>query len=570
METSDDMELLQAYAREKSDAAFAALVTRHVDMVHSAAVRQTRDPHLAQEVAQKVFILLARKAGHLNRRVILSGWLFRTTRFVAAEVLRSENRRRIREQKAMDTTEDHAGESPSPWTEIEPWLDEAMDRLNENDRSVLLLRYFEKRSLKELGDALGIKEDAAQKRVARSLDKLRLMFAERGASVSAAGLGATLSTLAVQAAPAGLLPSILAAISAPAAGLTLTTLTFETLKFMTATQMKTALATAVLVTLVLAPPAVLQWQRSMRLGQANETLHAEKRQLQAALTSEVESAKADRDRIAQLQRDAADIPGLRAEIGALRQSGPGTRAAGSNPANRAEPGNPSSRMKRGRELQDEGKFAEALSEYLWCFDEGARDPAFVGVRVSFLLADIVKLAEVYPPAREALISRRDATEAAVVAGTASSSAVFELAALNKNLGEEARNVALYDQLPAGDPRRSNLMKASTDQFLAARRYKDIIEGADLEGSFLQRLVSLTSASRNSPQLRAVHEQMVKKSGSEGVEALAGAGETERAKAMADKLLMIHRTPEVLEQLIQHAERSGNAEVVHYLKTHTSQ
>src|SRR5687768_6599452 len=99
----DDFELVRDYAASHSEQAFATLVGRHVDLGYSAGLRQVRDPHLAEVVSESVFIRLARKAGTIRDGVILSGWLFRTTRFVASEVVRTENRRRHREQKAMDT-----------------------------------------------------------------------------------------------------------------------------------------------------------------------------------------------------------------------------------------------------------------------------------------------------------------------------------------------------------------------------------------------------------------------------------------------------------------------------------
>src|SRR2546427_4785737 len=153
----DDLELLHEYAASQSEQAFATLVGRHVNLVYSAALRQVRDPHLAEEVTQTVFIRLARKAGTIHSGVILSGWLFRTTRFVASEVVRMEGRRRHREPKAMETVIESRGDSP--WEQIAPLLDEAMAGLSETDRNAMLLRFFEKKSLKEIGLALGMDDE---------------------------------------------------------------------------------------------------------------------------------------------------------------------------------------------------------------------------------------------------------------------------------------------------------------------------------------------------------------------------------------------------------------------------
>src|SRR3954466_3023420 len=128
----DDLTLLRVYGAEKSEEAFRTVVERYVALVYSAALRQTRDPHLAEEVTQAVFIVLARKAGSLRPGTILAGWLFRTTRFAAARAMRSEHRRRVREQEAAhmntETGEDNA------WEEIAPVLDEGLAKLGETER----------------------------------------------------------------------------------------------------------------------------------------------------------------------------------------------------------------------------------------------------------------------------------------------------------------------------------------------------------------------------------------------------------------------------------------------------
>lgn len=106
MHTMGDWELLQEYANHRSESASAELVQRHLNWVYSSALRQVCDPQLAKDVTQSVFILLARKASQLRSDTILSGWLFRTTRFVASRALRGEYRRKAREQtaSAMSTT----------------------------------------------------------------------------------------------------------------------------------------------------------------------------------------------------------------------------------------------------------------------------------------------------------------------------------------------------------------------------------------------------------------------------------------------------------------------------------
>jgi RNA polymerase sigma factor (sigma-70 family) len=202
-----DLELLDRHARAGDEAAFAELVRRHVNLVHSAALRQVRSPQLAEEVAQSVFADLARSARRLPPGTVLPAWLWSVARRTAVDAVRREARRRKREQAAHELSTMNAPE-PADWTRIGPLLDEALQSLDESDRTVVLLRWFENKSLREIGAALGTSEDAAQKRAGRALDRLREFFTRRGVAVGAGGLAAALSANAVQAAPAGLAAAV--------------------------------------------------------------------------------------------------------------------------------------------------------------------------------------------------------------------------------------------------------------------------------------------------------------------------------------------------------------------------
>lgn len=199
-----DAELLSKYTREGSEEAFAELVSRYLDLVYSAALRQVGgDVHLAEDVAQNVFAALAKKAHRLPAGVVLGGWLYRHTCFVSWQTIRTERRRRLREQEVFQMSSQDATAEPN-WEELAPFLDQAMQRLGETDRNAIVLRYYERRDLNTVGSALGITEDAARKRLSRALEKLRGYFNRRGLTLSAAAWASLLSTKAVTAAPAGL------------------------------------------------------------------------------------------------------------------------------------------------------------------------------------------------------------------------------------------------------------------------------------------------------------------------------------------------------------------------------
>jgi len=202
----NDLELLGQFAREQSQDAFSALVNRRLNLVYTAALRQVRSPELAEEVSLSVFTQLARRADQLRPDTVLTAWLYKVACNTAIDVVRREARRREREQTAFEM---NSLNEPSPdWAPIAGLLDEAMQSLDETDRAAVLLRYFENKSLREVGQALGASEDAAQKRVSRALERLHAFLSKRGFAPGAASLAAFLSANAVQAAPAGLASAI--------------------------------------------------------------------------------------------------------------------------------------------------------------------------------------------------------------------------------------------------------------------------------------------------------------------------------------------------------------------------
>jgi len=246
MQDVADMELLRQYVRLNSDEAFAALVSRHVNMVYSAALRKTGNAHAAEEITQAVFIILAKKADHLRAGTILSGWLHQTARLTSSGFLRTEIRRARREQEAyMQSLTDESG--ADIWPEIEPLLDDAMGRLGEKDRNAIALRYFEGRNFQQIGVAFGTSENAAKKRVTRALEKLRKLFAKRGVRSTAETIAETISANSIQAAPVTLAKAVTAIAVAKGATASLSTLTLikGALKIMASTKIKIAIVAGV-------------------------------------------------------------------------------------------------------------------------------------------------------------------------------------------------------------------------------------------------------------------------------------------------------------------------------------
>lgn len=224
----DDAKLLQEYVECHSETAFAELVARHINLVYSTALRMVQDTALAKDVAQLVFIQLARKAPLIRSGQALPGWLYRVTRCQAANAVRDDHTRRQRETEAMNMTQTDA-ESSMAWESIAPHLEEAMNTLSSVDQNAVVLRFFQGRSWREVAGALALREDAAQKRVSRAVEKLRSYFVRRGIGISATLVVSVIAANAVQAAPTGLAStvattSLAGAASAGTAGF-ITTLT---------------------------------------------------------------------------------------------------------------------------------------------------------------------------------------------------------------------------------------------------------------------------------------------------------------------------------------------------------
>jgi RNA polymerase sigma factor (sigma-70 family) len=315
-----DWELLQDYYRNGSEEAFSELVTRHLDLVYSAALRQVCSPEMAQDVAQSVFADLAQSAPRLKPDTVLPAWLYQVTSHTAVDLIRKESRRQCREQRLLEMTD--MNPASSDWIYIEPLLDEAMESLGPADRAALLLRYFQNMSLREVGQSLGLSEDSAQKRVSRATERLRRLLSKRGVTVGTSGLALALAANAVQSAPAGLgaivcSASIISAAALPPAAI------FGLTKAIAMTTIQKSLFGAVLAV------ALGTGIYEARLASRYQARNLELEQQQAPLTQQVSQLREAQEQAAgkleqaqqeleQLRRETAGLPKLRGQLARLR------------------------------------------------------------------------------------------------------------------------------------------------------------------------------------------------------------------------------------------------------------
>ena len=286
---TDDLTLLREFAATQSETAFATLVQRHVNLVYSAARRRTGDDHLAEEITQAVFILLARKAGTIGAQTLLTGWLYRTTHYAVADALKQQRRRLQREHQAYMEATLTPNETDDAWKQISPVLDGAMDTLNERDRNAVLLRYFENKPLAEVGAALGVSEDAARVRVNRALEKLRATLTKSGVTLGVTAIAGAVTANAIQAAPLALATSITAA-TLTGTSLTLATIAMTTLQ-------KIAVTAALTVTI---GAGIYEAKQASDARDTISQLQAE----QSPLTNNLATLRAENEKLSQAVAEA--------------------------------------------------------------------------------------------------------------------------------------------------------------------------------------------------------------------------------------------------------------------------
>jgi len=333
--TTPDAELLRRYADTRAEDAFAEVVRRHLKLVYFAACRRTGDLQLAEDVAQQVFTALAREAAVLSRHAVLTGWLYTTTRFVAAKLLRTERRRQAREQEmflmqdSLSPAEAHPTGGAVSWDQVRPLVDAALDELNDRDREAVLLRFFEGRPFAEIGAALRVKEDAARMRVDRALDKLRALLEQRGVTSTAAALGLTLANQSAAAVvPTGLAVSVTSgALAATSVAGALTTTTAGVIGFMSTAKIAVSigivLGTAGVGSALYEKAQVRESESAMAaLRREHERIVARLAQLGAEKREVEQSARADAQRVSALEAELAAAAGRDPRAGARGGSAP--------------------------------------------------------------------------------------------------------------------------------------------------------------------------------------------------------------------------------------------------------
>ncbi|MES2693187.1 MAG: sigma-70 family RNA polymerase sigma factor [Verrucomicrobiota bacterium] len=559
-----DSDLLRRFAEQRSEAAFTSLVQRHIDLVYGAALRQLRgDVHAAKDVTQEVFVSLARKAGALHRHPTLLGWLYSNTRFTAVSRIRREQRRQLREQEAHAMTENLNSTATTPdWTRVRSVLDEAMHDLDDRDRQALLLRFFERQPFAAIAGQLGMSENAVQKASERALDKLHAALSRRGVTSTSAALATGLAAHASTAAPAGLATSITSAAVA-SAGLGVTLLSFMNPANFVATACAATAVASLGIALNQHNKAEAHARELAALRQPHAALEAEVSTLKGALAAARERAHAAE----------ADNAKLLAAINTTSQGAPSrtvtTAAAASDaPITRDLV---QARHKRGRDLLAAGNWADAFAELKWCYEIGMiQIGSMSGVRASSVLTDLGKIAQNFPPAATWMRDMRDKLEQRMRASATDREAAGEVAGINIALQQPARNLALFDEFPAGDERRRNLSFRVYEQLSQAKRYRDAYEVKSYDemiSNFGLRSTPPAFAGRmpNAEEVRLRHRQYAITGTAKDVEVLAGAGQLAQAKELAKKVIALDPTPETVAILESHVTSAGQPRLLDGLK-----
>lgn len=512
---TEDAELLRRYALEKSEPAFAEFVQRHVNLVYAVALRRVGgDAHLAQDVAQVVFTDLARKASSLVGHPSLSAWLFRSARFAAAQAMRAEKRRGIRELEAyvmQELTQPTAAESN--WDELRPVIDEAMDELAERDRVAVWLRFYEGRSFAEVGAKLVASEDAVRVRVDRALERMRVTLTRRGVVSTTTALSSALAHESGVVAPAGFAASVTgaaltgaAAGGGIAAGLGIST-------FMSTTKLAGWGAAVATVLVSLAGNAYLLTSLPQRPA------HAEKSALPSSSIPEIEDAKR------RAQAAEADLDALLSAIKPVELSA----RAGSGPQTLDEL---QAALKTADSMVSRSDFEGALTLYRQLFEAGPI--GFTTLSRTMILRRLAKLGAIYPPTIAVMKGLRDAS-LAKIGPTANDQwfPVVDVVLLNKYLGDNSGTIALYENLPENDPRRRSVAAVGGEAFVAVGHYGALADAKPL-GTMIDEFDGQVRRVGVGGMDRAGRDFIIKSTAS-NIETLVGANREADAEILIQRL-----------------------------------
>ena len=313
MPVATERELLARYVADRSDQAFRGLVDYHLKLVFGCALRRTGNPGLAEEVAQNVFTILARKAPRLKVGSGLAGWLHKTTLYESSKALRGE-RRRDRKMKALAEHQQTQGADATDRDALLPMVDEAIDELPADDRRMILMHYFEGHSYREIGKAVGKSEGASQKQTSRALAKLEKILRGRGVGATTAGLASMLLAESAKAVPSGIAAGISGSAVAGASSLTASTLTINAIQTMTYAKTKIALVTAAAA--------------AIPIGLQMNSIGELKREVSAYEQREIEYVEQG-ERLAKLEEKVAALPAhLRDQVGLQLPAAAGERSPG--------------------------------------------------------------------------------------------------------------------------------------------------------------------------------------------------------------------------------------------------
>ena len=558
IEAADDADLLRRYAADRDEAAFAELVRRHLDLVHSAALRQLNgDAHLAQDATQLVFVDLARKAAALARHRVLAGWLFTSTRFAAAKLVRTERRRVARETHAhtmlsADADSNRHGNTPSAagldahadWDRVRPVLDAALADLAATEREMILLRFFEGRDFADIGARLSLTANAARMRVDRALDKLHARLVRRGVTSTPAALALALGAQAVAASPAGLAVSVTGAALAASGTATLSASAFSFLAFMKTSHALLGLASLAAVgSLGVAFVAVTSAREADSALAVAVTASTSARAHLADLETRAQSA---RQRVQQAELENARLL-------VLARAHPATLPAEAKEEVVTSAG-VTARIERATALIQSGSLAEALHELIWCYDVGT--PRLnMGAVLRFKVVKVwADLARKHPAARMALEDRRERARLLMLSEKQDADAATDYGRINEELQESAQTLALMDQLAAGDARRQRLANQARAYLVEVRRYADAAEGFTSTWQIVSGAVAADPIARSKVPREDI--DYVFQEAGKHIEALAGLGQAAPAGELIERLLNLDGSEAARARLRQHLTRAG--------------